>query len=75
MHTLTWILKLPTNPREEFERQYQERLDYELILSVYILPFIFASHDDIGRDYVTKLDFKLDERCYERIEGIMEDYE
>lgn len=65
-------------PREEFERQYQERLDYGLMLSIYVMPFIFASEDDVpdvGKDNMVNLEFKLDKRYKERIEGIMEDYE
>lgn len=65
-------------PRVEFERQYQERLDYGLMLSLYVHPFIFASEDDVpdmSKDDVTTLEFKVDKRIKERIEGIIEDYE
>ncbi|XP_026327887.1 uncharacterized protein LOC113236111 [Hyposmocoma kahamanoa] len=65
-------------PREEFERQYLERLDYGLMVSIYLLPFIFASEDtvpDMGKENITNLEIKLDKRSKERIEGILDDYE
>lgn len=64
-------------PRNEFEKEFRNKLDYGLIYAVTFLPFMFASEDDvpdITKREMSTISFRVDDTYKERIQGIVEDY-
>ncbi|KAH9639754.1 hypothetical protein HF086_013420 [Spodoptera exigua] len=65
--------------REDFEKDYEERLNSGLVLALVFLPFVFASEDDVpdltkdDRD-MDKFSLNVDKRYKNRIQGIIEDF-
>ncbi|XP_063828370.1 uncharacterized protein LOC135077727 [Ostrinia nubilalis] len=64
-------------PRKEFERLFKERLDYGLMVALWLLPVILANIGEIPD--VTKIDlstcdFQLSDLIKKRVRGVVDDY-
>ncbi|XP_072947533.1 uncharacterized protein [Epargyreus clarus] len=63
-------------PREEFEKDFKNCLDYGLMFSLYFMPFFFALEDDSPdlNEELLELSLKLDPRFKDRLQGIIDDF-
>ncbi|CAG4963015.1 unnamed protein product [Colias eurytheme] len=63
-------------PRESFEESFKESLDYALMFSMYMYPFLFASGDEApsGNDDLSDVMVRVDDRLHERMEGVVDDF-
>ncbi|KAI8425940.1 hypothetical protein MSG28_004934 [Choristoneura fumiferana] len=63
--------------REDFEGLYKDVLDYGLFSFVQVMPFIFATDDEIpelGKDILSDFVIKTDPRMKERARGVIDDF-
>lgn len=62
-------------PRNEFERVYEEKLDFGLMMGLQLLPYMFASEDDIP-DLTTEMytSFEIVDSFNERLCEIIEEF-
>ncbi|XP_038223445.1 uncharacterized protein LOC119840773 [Zerene cesonia] len=63
-------------PRASFEDSFNESLDYGLMFALYMYPFLFAGEDDSpsGSDDLSDVLITVDDRLYERMEGVVDDF-
>ncbi|XP_013172038.1 PREDICTED: uncharacterized protein LOC106121089 [Papilio xuthus] len=63
-------------PKKKFEMDFEDNLEFGLELNLYIAPIIFTLEDDVPDfDKVDLLEVKvkLDDRYYERLQGVVDD--
>uniref|UniRef100_A0A2A4K7V6 CHK kinase-like domain-containing protein n=1 Tax=Heliothis virescens TaxID=7102 RepID=A0A2A4K7V6_HELVI len=63
--------------KDQFEKDYKDKLDYGLSLSIMYLPFMLVSEDDIPdvtKTDMTDINFKLHDVFKDRMKGVIEDY-
>ncbi|XP_049875142.1 uncharacterized protein LOC126373156 [Pectinophora gossypiella] len=64
-------------PRDEFEKDFKERLDLGLIYALYFLPFFLAAEGeipDLAETSIADMDFKVLEDLPLRMQGIVDDF-
>lgn len=62
-------------PRNEFDRVYEEKLDFGIIVSLFLLPFMFISEDDIpNATKSSDISFKICDTFKGRISEIIEEF-
>ncbi|XP_061714678.1 uncharacterized protein LOC133523217 [Cydia pomonella] len=64
-------------PREDFENLYTETLGYGLLCFIHLMPFIFATENnipDLDKDYLGEVSINTDPRMNERARGIVDDF-
>ncbi|XP_034831392.1 uncharacterized protein [Maniola hyperantus] len=62
--------------REEFEKCFKDSLDYALMYTLYMLPMFFVDEDvpDLAKDELLEMTIKVDDRFYDRMQGIVDEF-
>ncbi|KOB77193.1 Ecdysteroid 22-kinase [Operophtera brumata] len=64
-------------PRKKFEKEFAEKRDYGLMISVYYVPFAFVMEGeipDLSKEKLPDLEMVLDERFRDRFVGAIEEF-
>ncbi|XP_026487281.2 uncharacterized protein LOC113394256 [Vanessa tameamea] len=63
-------------PRDEFEECFKHSLDYALMYTLYMLQMFFVTDDipDISKDELLEMKIQVDDRFYDRMQGIVDDF-
>lgn len=65
-------------PKVVFEKEYEEKKDFALMMALLVLPFMFASETDvpdISKEDLSEIQFKVnDDKFKERFAGIIQDF-
>ncbi|XP_052741898.1 uncharacterized protein LOC112056624 [Bicyclus anynana] len=64
-------------PREVYDKDFEDSLDYGLMIGLYVLPIIFTEEDkfpDFGKESINNMSFKMSNRHKDRITEIVEEY-
>ncbi|XP_050664950.1 uncharacterized protein LOC126965393 [Leptidea sinapis] len=60
-------------PKDEFDKCFNECLDYALMFCLYMYPFLFSAEDSEKTDDIN-CNFRVDVRLKDRIKGVLEDF-
>lgn len=64
-------------PREEFEKVFEDKLDFGLMINVFYVPFLFVAEDsapDVANEELSTLSFNVDKRFTDRFRGVVNDF-
>ncbi|KAJ8713721.1 hypothetical protein PYW07_014091 [Mythimna separata] len=63
-------------PKNDFERDFEDMLDYGLMIGILLIPLLMTSDDnvDITSEPLVGLSVNVDDLCRERLVGIVEDF-
>ncbi|XP_045766870.1 uncharacterized protein LOC123868401 [Maniola jurtina] len=61
---------------EDFEKCFKDSLDYALMYTLYMLPMFLIKEDvpDLAKDNLLEMTIKIDERFYDRMQGIVDEF-
>lgn len=62
--------------REDFEKCFEDSLDYALMYTLYMLPMFFIKENvpDLAKDELLEMSIQVDERFYDRMQGIVDEF-
>ncbi|XP_075979133.1 uncharacterized protein LOC142978539 [Anticarsia gemmatalis] len=64
-------------PKKDFEKDFRDKLDHGLTLSLLLIPLLMANEHDppnLTEGEWAKMSFEEDDRCKERLVGVVEDF-
>lgn len=61
-------------PRKDYDRVFEEKLDFGLIIALYLLPFLLSSGNEIPDTLNKEVHFSLGASFKDRMEEVIEEF-